>query len=77
MGIRTLQQAQNGMLDLGMLLDLRSVEGRSKALDILIRKPRNQVEMLMDVAKGVDRRSAVRGKSVDLGGRRIIKKKRV
>ena len=31
-----------------------------KALDILIRKPRNQVEMLMDVAKGVDLRHTAR-----------------
>ena len=36
------------------------VEGTMKALDILIRKPRNQVEMLMDVAKGIDLRHTVR-----------------
>ena len=58
--IGTLQHLQKAELKLFRLHFVYIVEGTMKALDILIRKPRNQVEMLMDVAKGVDLRHTAR-----------------
>ena len=58
--IRTLQHLQKAKLKLFRLHFVYVIEGAVKTFNVLIRKPCNQVEMLMDVAKGIDLRHAAR-----------------
>ena len=41
------------------------------------KKMQQEMGKIQEEAKGKDRKSVVQGKSVDLGGRRIIKKKKM